>query len=386
MDFKTAKDRISIIQVALELGYKHDKSKGSRQPSFVLLNSNNDVLDRIYIKNPFSNSTQGFWRRNLSSSSVEMKGDLITFVKENLSKFNEYNSNEHELTIINKILSRFSNMSLSSLSEFNTLKKQNFSNEEFDLNRYDISKDIFLAYPFFNKRNISKETVDDFKDFIFTIKDKESRYNYRNLGFPMYDVGTKKIEGFEIRGLEGFKAKAKGSKYNSAWIADLSKNNNEVNFIFWAESAYDLLSLYQINKNRIHLNNSVFVSTGGNFSDKLFNNISSHYKGALNILSFDNDIVGVLYSIRALCLLADKKLEIKVDSSTVYFKTLTVSFEIEQNKLTLDEFQKRSGIKNNGLLEMFTAPRKFKDWNQLLLENIPTELRINKYDSNLYKK
>ena len=63
LSFKELKDRVSIIQVATELGYRLDKSKGNRQPSFVLMGNGKDEVDRIYIKNPNYSSIQGYWRR-----------------------------------------------------------------------------------------------------------------------------------------------------------------------------------------------------------------------------------------------------------------------------------------------------------------------------------
>ncbi len=75
LSFKELKDRVSIMQVAMDLGYVLDKSKGNSQPSFVLMSGGKEETDRIYIKNPNNPSIQGYWRRGSYS-----KGDVISFV------------------------------------------------------------------------------------------------------------------------------------------------------------------------------------------------------------------------------------------------------------------------------------------------------------------
>ena len=65
LSFKELKDRVSIMQVAMDLGYVLDKSKGNSQPSFVLMSGGKEETDRIYIKNPNNPSIQGYWRREV---------------------------------------------------------------------------------------------------------------------------------------------------------------------------------------------------------------------------------------------------------------------------------------------------------------------------------
>jgi len=59
LSFKELKDRVSIMQVAMDLGYVLDKSKGNSQPSFVLMSGGKEETDRIYIKIPIIHLYRG---------------------------------------------------------------------------------------------------------------------------------------------------------------------------------------------------------------------------------------------------------------------------------------------------------------------------------------
>ena len=144
LTFRELKDRISIIDVATYLGYQYDKSKGIKQPSFVLLGADGSIEDRIYIKNPTTPSIQGFWRR----TGIHNTGDVISFVKEHLDKFKTTGRNE--LDILNKVLHRFAGKDFE-FKELKEYKKYQQNAQVFDPNRWEqtlnpIVRDLSLIH------------------------------------------------------------------------------------------------------------------------------------------------------------------------------------------------------------------------------------------------
>ena len=109
----------------------------------------------------------------------------------------------------------------------------------------------------------------------------------------------------KFRGLGGFKRKATGTNSSTAaWIADFSKGRqpSEIRNVFFAESAFDVMAMYQANKTKLinsgELEHTVFVSLGGTFSRGQISGIMNHYSNARAIDSFDNDLAGRVYSLR----------------------------------------------------------------------------------------
>jgi hypothetical protein len=393
MTFDEFKRRVSIIQVATSLGYKFDRSKGLSQPSFVLTDQKGQIADRIYIKHPKDNGIQGYWRRGQINKSSS--GDLISFVRENLNRFPEANNSRNEIDGINKVLNSFAGNPISNeeLQKRYTVSERIWEPREFDVNRYNIIKgDTDYMMNFFNKRNISKETVETFLPFIYLINDKESKYNYKNLAFPYRLPGSSEIVGFEIRGYNNFKSKAEGTdSTHGAWIADFSSNKDDISNIYYAECAYDIMAFYQINKNKINLDKSAFVSTGGSFSDQQFKGISEYYNLSKPTLCFDNDLNGKMYDIRAVCLLNNKTLFTSIDhENNIHFRLDNKEFTIKTEKLSLSSFLAESGIRKNNQLFLWKAPKEDKDWNDVLNKETAEEDIKSRYDylstKSSYKK
>ena len=118
---------------------------------------------------------------------------------------------------------------------------------------------------FFRGRSIDEETVRTFLPFIMRVTDTEAQYKYKDLAFPYTQPGSEKIEGFELRGYNNFRQKAPGTNSSSAaWIADFTKERpDNARNIYFFESGYDAMAFYQVNRSRLNLETSVFVSTGG---------------------------------------------------------------------------------------------------------------------------
>ena len=102
IDYKEAKKKISIISILRDWGYKFDKSKGKISPNFVLRDEHGKEIDRVIITNPTKSEEQGYWRRDGG------KGDLITFIKENLNQFGVVGRNETDT--VTKVLAKLMNI------------------------------------------------------------------------------------------------------------------------------------------------------------------------------------------------------------------------------------------------------------------------------------
>ncbi|SUX02309.1 TonB-dependent Receptor Plug Domain [Bacteroides fragilis NCTC 9343] len=80
-----------------------------------------------------------------------------------------------------------------------------------------------------------------------------------------------------------------GDKSNSLWIADFCPHPQMAKHIYFAESALDAMSFYQLNANKIKLEESVFGSVGGYISVNQIKNTLLRYPQAKVHTCFDND-------------------------------------------------------------------------------------------------
>lgn len=387
LSFKELKNRVSIIQVAMELGYKLDKSKGNRQPSFVLTANGKDEVDRIYIKNPNNLSIQGYWRRSDNS-----KGDVISFVKENLSSFPESHGARNDIDAINRVLSRMAGQSFSidRLIEDASYFSKISNPKDFDIERYDREKNnIGYMMSFFKKRGINADTVQRFSNYIELVTDRESAKQYKNLAFP-YSDNDGKVVGFELRGFSGYKGKAEGTNSSSAfWRADFSENRM-AKYVLVFEGAFDAMAFQQIHNANVRKEDCAFISVGGSFSDNQFRNIVSQYPNAKKILCFDNDLNGRMYDIRAYGIMCNLDLRTSIDRQTGNVKIEIPdkgTYEFTTENVSLEEFFKKTGYRQHPDLALRKAPGGVKDWNEVITQNLHEEKLRSVYDnSNAIKR
>lgn len=361
LTFQELKSKVSIIDVATYLGYQLDKSKGVKYPSYVL-SAGKDEVDRIYITNPTNNSTQGFWRRSSTKG-----GDVISFVREQIERFNV--SGYNDIDRVNTVLHNFANSVYTppvQQSQYQAL----FTPKPFDENRWEKVDNSYIRDRIFASRGIDRQTSMMFSQHIQLIKDKNAKNDFVNLGFPYRLPGDKKCVGYEIRGIGGFKSKASGTdSTNGMWIADFTQSKQEAKNIFIAESAFDAIAFYQIHRNRLPLMSSVFVSFGGSFSDQQFKNLTNYYTASKPVLLFDDDLYGKIYDIRAFALMLDKKVNIGLDSDKghIDFSIDDKNFSLTNEEVSLSAFQKLSGLRtNNDELSILKPKGNVKDWNEQL--------------------
>lgn len=372
LSYKELKQRVSIIDVATYLGYQLDKSKGVKYPSYVL-SAGKDEVDRIYITNPTNNSTQGFWRRSSTKG-----GDVISFVREQIERFNV--SGYNDIDRVNTVLHNFANSVYTPPLQTSQYKEL-FRPKTFEKDRWEIIDNSYIRDRILESRGIDRNSSTMFSEHIDLIKDKTSNNNFVNIGFPYRVPGQKECVGYEIRGVGGFKSKASGTdSTNAMWIADFTRSSQEVRNIYIAESAFDAISYYQLNRNQLDLYASVFVSFGGSFSDHQFRNLIEHYSSAKPILLFDNDIYGRMYDIRAFVIMQGKELGAKFDKENdkVDFSIENKQFSIPYNDVSLSSFQSASGLRaNNDELSVIKAKGEAKDWNEVLQLEANTESKYS---------
>ena len=391
--FKDFRDEISLMAVAYELGYRIDRAKGKNVPSMVLTDHNRNEIDRIYVFNPNDNSKANFWRRH-PGPGRSTAGDVVQFIKENITAFPENAGARNEVDAINRVCLRMSN-SVVDMSV--VMGKDNFAYinrpaRAFNIQDFEREKGNWQkAMRFFIERGIDKHTAALFKDNYELVKDTKAvnAVAWKNLGFPYRRPGQAEIVGYEIRGFGKYKNKAEGTDSTHAcWQAYLGSNGApdripafEIEYLHIAESAYDIMSYVQLHQGRLNLDRCVFVSVGGTFTNELMHNLFREYPSATPVLHFDNDIAGTMYDIRAASIYIGKQLRSTTSGDNVCFTLDGKEFTVEADKLSYDQFIKASGLSaaERPKIRIEKAPGEYKDWNEILQSAMDAEKTRQKY-------
>lgn len=359
IDFQAMKSKVGIVDVALQLGYRIDKRAGlGRYVEMV----NPSSEDKIVIKNPQDNAHQTYFRRN-----GQKGGDVISFIQENLSALGQSGKNQWEAVI--QVLADFSNTYVQQSNQY--LEHVGYKGAQvFTPSRYQtlpITSDPTVVDDFFQSRGLSPSTVTAFSEKIVRLKDTlNTHFDGYNIAFPYTRPHDNELVGYEVRGYKGFKSKAAGTdSSNAAWIVDLSTDKNPLTkkYVFFMESAFDAMAFYQVNKTKIDLESSVFVSIGGTFSDNQVRSIMQHYKNAQAVDCFDNDIAGKIYGVRMLAILNDKKFETSRNGDALTLKIDGTERSYKEKELTPALVARDYHLKPAVLL--WKSPTKYKDWNEV---------------------
>ena len=224
-EYKAFKEKVGVDDVAAYLGYKLDRKAGvGKYVEYNIRDGRGRKIDSIVISHPGDKSSQTYFHRNGASG-----GDAISLIKANINSFGVTGSSEAEM--LAAVMSKLT------------------------------SDDTFITKAEDRYRDM-KETVRTFLPFIMRVTDTEAQYKYKDLAFPYTKPGSEKIEGFELRGYNNFRQKAPGTNSRSAaWIADFTKEQPDcAKNVYFFESGYDAMAFYQVNKSRLILETSVFVS------------------------------------------------------------------------------------------------------------------------------
>ena len=184
LTFDDYKARVSIIRIAESLGYQFDPKDGNVSPVYKLYDANGYKQHEIVIKNPNNNTMQYYFDRN------NKKGDLISFIKNNIDKFPQfYDPNQYKH--INNILAYYSGTE--------HLQQQNRQHdtfriaEKFDAAKFTTVQSTVKDFHYLrDNRKISENTINTFLPFIKRIKEIETAdkpKTFINIAFPYNKPG-----------------------------------------------------------------------------------------------------------------------------------------------------------------------------------------------------
>jgi Protein of unknown function (DUF3991)/Toprim-like len=357
MDFRQAREQVSIVQIAEQLGYAYDKSKGRIRPQFEHPNG-----DKIIISHPRDNSRQMYFNRDGSTD----RGSVIDFIKNRLNSFPNVHYTK-DMDGVNQVIKQFvnepivsmSNASKTNLNDWN-LEKKSFDKKEFDIKvaPLDSPKMSYLL-----ERGLTNQTLSYFIKDIHLINDKTAKTQYTNIGFP-YKNTKDEIVGFELRG-QNFKGHARGSdKDEGVWKADMRPYAEQIKDVFLFESAIDAMSFYQIYQSKFNFKDAAFVSFGGSITPNQMDNVIHSYQNAKFYSGFDNDINGHIYDY-AFEKRLNPKLEIDVKRVGEEF---VIKHKDSEIKMLLADFSMKKVAELTGAKYNLyaTKPSEGKDYNEML--------------------
>lgn len=375
VDFKALKAKVGIDDIAYSLGYQIDRKAGlGRYVELVLPDGAGGRKDTIIVSHIHDKAQQTFFRRN------SQHGDVISFIQENANSFGISGRNNWD--IISKVMAKFADQPIEEKAH-RTYADISDASKPFDPKLYHtepILQNIDAAQYIFRQRSIKRETIQTFAPWIQRVKDTRFNSDYFNVGFPYVQPGSDKVEGYEIRGYGSFKRKATGTNSTTAaWIVYFSQNHNpqDIKNVYFAESAYDIMAFYQANKARLQaeLDQSVFVSIGGTFSNQQVGGIMNYYANARAVDCFDNDVPGRIYGMRMVSVVEKVPLNIVQTDDAIRVSHNGQEHQLDPQKATLNSL--RSFIRFKREFGVEKAPTAYKDWNDVVM-NKPSTVILTK--------
>jgi len=275
--FQDFRSQISIIELAISIGYKLNKRDGLKWP--VLKDEISG--DKIIIVNPQSTSNQGYF----NPQDTKDKGTLINFVKNRLGSLFPYLNSKSEAGNINAVLYHYQNLFKTDVNNL----VQEYSEKKFCLpdGLLELKDPTYLFF-----RGIQSQTINNslFKEKIFNVK----LNGYDNIGFPFYNASGDTV-GFELRNKQ-FKHVIGGTDRSvGIWHSNLP---HTIEYVILTESPIDALSYHQLKGK----NNSLYVSFGGSVTQGQLETLTSiileaNVNPELRIISaVDNDKMGRIYT------------------------------------------------------------------------------------------
>ena len=358
--FRDMKERVGIDDVAYSLGYRLDRKAGVGRYIELVLGEGRDKRDTIIVSNRRDKGSQFFFRRDGS------KGDVVSFIRENLNSFNVSGSNEWQK--IAKVMAKFANMPEPDYDSHTEYVRAASVPQVFDPSRYAVRPlDTEKMHPLFRQRGISERTVKALAPFISLVADRHNKnFSGYNIGFPYTAAGSDSVLGYEIRGMGGYKSQAAGTKSSTAaWVADLSGGNGaSVRSVFFCESAFDAMAFYQLNRLRAG-ENIALVSIGGTFSDRQVLGVMERFPNARAFDCFDNDLPGRVNGLRLMALVEDLPLHITKTEDGLKVEAKGKSFSLTSERAIYAQVGEHLPVRYR--MGQWQPPSEFKDWNDCLL-------------------
>ena len=377
--FKDLKARVGIDDVAYSLGYRLDRKAGVGRYIELVLGDGKEKRDTIIVSNRRDKASQTFFRRDGS------KGDVVSFIRENLSSFNATGHNEWQK--IAGVMAQFANMPEPDYGRERDYARGREAPQVFDSARYRTKPiDPDRIPRLFSQRGFSADTVKTLAPFISLVSDRRNgNFNGFNIGFPYTAAGSDSIVGYEIRGMGGYKSKGAGTDSSTAaWVADLSHGKNGlVRHVFFCESAFDAMAFFQMNRTRLG-ENIALVSLGGTFSERQVQGVMERFPDARAYDCFDNDLAGRINGLRLMALVEDIPLKITKTDTGLMVESKDASFNLAPDRSIYTQVGTHIPVRYR--MGQWQPPKDFKDWNDCLLgKRIEPKIMTSKYerDENL---
>lgn len=282
--FQDFRNEISIIELALSVGYKIRKKDGLKWP--VLKDEISG--DKIIIVNPQSTSNQGYFNPH----DAKDKGTLINFVKNRIGSIFPYQNGKSEVGNINAVLYNYQNLPFPEKNGF----KADVSNlvQEYSVKEFYLPEGLSELKDacYLHHRGIQSQTINSasFKEKVFNVK----LNGYNNIGFPYYNALGETV-GFELRNKQ-FKHVIEGTDRSvGIWYSNIPKM---LEAVILTESPIDALSYHQLKGKE----NSLYISFGGTVTSGQLETVKviiaeANASPELKIISaVDNDEMGRIYT------------------------------------------------------------------------------------------
>lgn len=381
--FSELKSKVGIDDVAYSLGYRLDRKAGVGRYFELVLGDPRNPSDKIVVKNTPDKSQQFYFRRD------GRKGDVVSFIRENLNSFNVAGSNEWSR--VATVLANMANMPVANHEYKAVTGNGQSSSQRFDPQRYDVSNINYDNMPWvLQKRGLDRSTIEAMGDKIVLIRDKNnSKFDGYNIGFPYTRPENNAVAGYEIRGSNGFKSKASGTdSAHSAWMMDFPSGRPELSRnVYFFESSFDAMAFYQINRAKLEITPFTLVSVGGAFNPELADSIMKRYPAARAWDCFDNDLAGQVYAATLVKTIDKLNFSIDHDKDTTILKFGDRLFQCPKEQFDFNQSAKKLGMTYS--VGHWKSPSNFKDWNDCLLgKTMSPRLSPSKYqrDENLLNR
>ena len=289
VDFNELRSNVSIIDLALQKGYKIIAKDGYKHPVL----KNLELNDKIIIKNPKNPANQGYW----SAYEDNDRGHIYHFIKNRLGTIFRVDTDSTKSMHHNilAIMVKYSGVVVfDAESSIIRSKIKDYEQQDFSLPVLDDLKNFEYLVGY---RKLDKSIVRShlFSNRIFTIRNHPY---FSNTAYPYFNSTGSEIIGLEIKN-KGYKKFLRGSdRYNCVWFSQLPKLLKNV-YLF--EAVEDALSYVELNidDNAIDFLHSALFSFGGSLAEGQLNTLFSILKnhvGSFNNLNFytcfDNDAAG----------------------------------------------------------------------------------------------
>lgn len=345
IDYRTFKDRFHLRDIAQNstFGYILDKKKTTS--NWAVLDGPNG--DKIIIKNSPSPSNSFFINSDETLKQTD-RGDILNFVASRLAKTTTKNLSSDDFKQAVNFLAAIDGTSIAEEVRLSQEKAQRFMSKKKDLkeamgqtyNFTSLKDDKYLV----KERCISPHILKDkrFKDVVGnTLVTLPNGHTFYNTAFPTFD-NHNKLVSIEIRN-KGSKDNKKYSinalDHTKCWHSTVDKNR-PIDKVFYAESAIDAISYYEIMKGYlVEFDNPLFISTGGNLYKEILDNVKILLDdhgcdiNTKHVTIFDNDKKGHEYEIQLSTALTShyflKDKELNLDPNNQYFDTIEISGNID---------------------------------------------------------